>query len=344
MSYDPTTVELFHEFLVSDYCLVAANIFYIYDCLITLDIEVEYFWKGPFTGAKALFLANRYVAFVNVIVNYFQLIQFKSDKVRPLESASLIVNSCALYQRAGLALVYLQFLPPAVFSSLRAYALSKNWPLALFILILSLVPYGVNMADYGYGLTGFVDPVFGCLNTDVEPLNISIILIVAFQVTCLITSDVLLIIITWIRLYRRHIFAAVSRSLTFERVLIQNGTLYFIILLVMNVLHLSFSMASISGNGGYSAVTAFTPVVTSTLVSRFLLDLQRAKHKPQHLDIDQSTFIFTESSGLASMNFASRVMGSIGETLAGDTEVDAFEIDALKDMELSQVGQSAERK
>ena len=81
-----------------------------------------------------------------------------------------------------------------VFSCLRAFALSKNWPLALFILLLSLVPYGVNMvrkrdqpvgrrtcfadsgwqADYGYGLTGVVDPLFGCLNGDEEPLNISI--------------------------------------------------------------------------------------------------------------------------------------------------------------------------
>ena len=64
--------------------------------------------------------------------------------------------------------------------------------MASLILVLSLVPLGVNMvhrfvraknvtephgayqADFGYGLTGVVDPVFGCLNADEEPLNISI--------------------------------------------------------------------------------------------------------------------------------------------------------------------------
>ena len=74
--------------------------------------------------------------------------------------------SCALYERAGLALVYLQLLPPAgmsaalavvgwvlitdpiVFSGLRGYALSKNLPLAGLILVLSLVPFGINMVRH----------------------------------------------------------------------------------------------------------------------------------------------------------------------------------------------------
>ncbi|KAM5536617.1 hypothetical protein V8D89_009712 [Ganoderma adspersum] len=159
--YDPSTVEIFYEFLVEDYCLVTAGAFYIYDILLTLDVEVEFFWKGPFTGAMALFLSNRYLALANLILNFFQLLPYRSDR------------SCALYERAGLALVYLQFLPPAVFSGLRAYALSKNWPLAVLVLVLSLVPFGINMADFGFHLSGFVDPVFGCLTTDTESLSIS---------------------------------------------------------------------------------------------------------------------------------------------------------------------------
>ena len=35
-------------------------------------------------------------------------------------------------------------------------------------------PHGAYQADFGYGLTGVVDPVFGCLDADEEPLNISI--------------------------------------------------------------------------------------------------------------------------------------------------------------------------
>ncbi|KAM5536616.1 hypothetical protein V8D89_009711 [Ganoderma adspersum] len=97
----------------------------------------------------------------------------------------------------------------------------------------------------------------------------------------------------------------------------------------MNVLHLCFSLLSISGDGGgYSAVTAFTPVVTSVLISRFLLDLQRAKHKHHNMhNSSLTTLTFTNSSTLGSMNFANRVMHSLGETLAGDTEVEVESIE-----------------
>ena len=52
-------------------------------------MEVEYFWKGPFTGATGLFLTNRYLALINVVINYFQLMPIKSDKVGSIVRACL---------------------------------------------------------------------------------------------------------------------------------------------------------------------------------------------------------------------------------------------------------------
>ena len=40
-----------------------------------------------------------------------------------------------------------------------------------------------------------------------------------------------------------------------------------------------------------------------------------------------TTLTFTNSSTLGSMNFANRVMHSLGETLAGDTEVEVESIE-----------------
>nr|VWO98236.1 Uncharacterized protein [Ganoderma boninense] len=170
-SYDPTTVEIFYELLVEDYCLVAAGAFYIYDILLTLDVEVEFFWKGPFTGATALFLTNRYLALANLILNFFQLLPYRSDRrawfwsifnsyLPPVCPPSQLLTDCLIID--GIA-----------FSALRAFALSKNWPLAVLILVLSLVPFGINMADFAFHLSGVVDPVFGCLTTDTESLSIS---------------------------------------------------------------------------------------------------------------------------------------------------------------------------
>ncbi len=50
----------------------------IYDTLLTLDREVDLFWTGRMTGARILFLADRYISFWTV----FDLIELGpfSDK------------------------------------------------------------------------------------------------------------------------------------------------------------------------------------------------------------------------------------------------------------------------
>ena len=34
----------------------------MYECMITFDHEVEYFWKRTFPGASALYIFNKYLA------------------------------------------------------------------------------------------------------------------------------------------------------------------------------------------------------------------------------------------------------------------------------------------
>ncbi|TBU47582.1 hypothetical protein BD309DRAFT_1053160 [Dichomitus squalens] len=222
-TYDPTLVKTVYEFFVGNYCSITSNVFYIYDCLLTLDDEVEFFWKRPFTGATALFLFNRYLALADVLTLFFS---WSGQNAWYSDAAAWYNNDrvriCAIDERITLAIVYLQLLPPAVFSCLRAFALSKSWPLAMLVLVLALVPYGVNMADYGYNVTGVPDSIFGCALSDTEPMHISIIFTILSR-TCLIVQDAILLIITWARLYRRHVFGGILRRLTFESVLLQDG-------------------------------------------------------------------------------------------------------------------------
>lgn len=75
-------------------CLTA---FYIYDVLLTFDVEVEFFWKGPFTGATALFLSNRYLALANLILNFFQLLPYRSDRVSLIHSKTDGTNTDRVY-------------------------------------------------------------------------------------------------------------------------------------------------------------------------------------------------------------------------------------------------------
>ena len=34
---------------------------YLYECILTLDIEIKYFWTGNITGATMLYLLNKYI-------------------------------------------------------------------------------------------------------------------------------------------------------------------------------------------------------------------------------------------------------------------------------------------
>ncbi|TBU34112.1 hypothetical protein BD311DRAFT_747166 [Dichomitus squalens] len=52
------------------------------------------------------------------------------------------------------------------------------------------------------------------------------------------------------------------------------------------------------------------------LISRFLLDLQKAKHSSHNLHGDQSTLNSGSRSEVGSVSFASRVVGSLDETLS----------------------------
>ncbi|RPD58253.1 hypothetical protein L227DRAFT_613011 [Lentinus tigrinus ALCF2SS1-6] len=93
------------------------------------------------------------------------------------------------------------------------------------------------------------------------------------------------------------------------------------ILALLNVLHLLFTMLSIAVEAlaDVSLVTIFTEPITSILVSRFLLDLQkvnRYRANPQ---------LSSVSIGQGSLHFAnSRVIGSLGESLPppGDTSLE----------------------
>ncbi|PIL27782.1 hypothetical protein GSI_10935 [Ganoderma sinense ZZ0214-1] len=78
--YDPSTIKFLADSLGLAYCLVASGVFYIYDILLTLDVEVEFFWKDPLTGAAALFFANQYLALASLVLNLFELLPLRTDK------------------------------------------------------------------------------------------------------------------------------------------------------------------------------------------------------------------------------------------------------------------------
>ncbi|KAI0697813.1 hypothetical protein C8T65DRAFT_743017 [Cerioporus squamosus] len=279
--------SLFDTLYTENYCAVAASALFIYETFVTFEQEVACFWTYERAAASVLFFANKWSYMTVSVTNLVQLASFPSDK-------RLIV---------GFAFIILQFVPGAVFSSLRAYVLTRSKLLGLLVLTLSLAPVGANLVEYGYHVSGENLPPFGCREIDnttaALDLRFDLLVFIVYQLVLiilvissrvpLIVADILLICVTWTTLGGRGAFEDVrkSRRLSLSGILFRNGTIYFIALFILNILHLALTLTALTGNGlAISKVTVFIAPISAILVSRFLLELQAANQVVVRVDPD----------------------------------------------------------
>ncbi|RDX49621.1 hypothetical protein OH76DRAFT_1403520 [Lentinus brumalis] len=192
-------------------------------------------------------------------------------------------ESCSGFEKATAAILVLQFLPGAVFSALRTFVLSKSKLFGSLVFLLSLAPVGANLVFFGYGLSGQNFSPFGCAETDRITAAIEIRLVYISRVP-LIVADVLLIYVTWTKLSSRGAMRTIrqSKRLSLSDILLRDGSVLF----MLNVLHLVFSVTAVIADSGGSYLSVFTSPVTAILISRFLLELQKANQTVVRLDPD----------------------------------------------------------
>ncbi|KAI0819784.1 hypothetical protein BC628DRAFT_1423519 [Trametes gibbosa] len=136
--------QLYSSAIVENYIVLAVGVLLLYEYVITLDQEIRLFWKRRARGASALFFFIRYWTLINYDVLGLTTVFVKHSDSR--------WDGTAIAQFAFSAL---QYIPWGVLSALRVFALSgKHWLLSLVVLLLSLGPAAVNLAAFGYGLTG----------------------------------------------------------------------------------------------------------------------------------------------------------------------------------------------
>ncbi|KAI0695345.1 hypothetical protein C8T65DRAFT_833181 [Cerioporus squamosus] len=273
------TAALFDGLYTGHYCSVAASVIFFYDALVTFDREVACFWTAKRTGASLLFFANKYISMTLYVMGLVQFASFPSDKKQ----------GCALLSIATYAVKVLQFVPGAFFSALRAYVLSRSKLLGLLVFALSLAPVGANLVEYGYQPWGEVFSPFGCFLTDDTTSALDLRVVVISRAP-LIVADILIIYITWTKLSSWAALRDIrqpSKRLSLSDILSRDGTIYFVILFILNVLHLVLSTAAVASDGGEgSYVTNFTMPITTILISRFLLELQEVDQMVVRLDSD----------------------------------------------------------
>ncbi|TFK83871.1 hypothetical protein K466DRAFT_602486 [Polyporus arcularius HHB13444] len=282
-------VDLYNIVSTGNYCDVATSVLFIYDAIVTFNREVACFFSTGPTGASFLFFANKGVSLTFYVMQLIGFMAYPSN------------------QRL--------VLPLRIFAALRAFVLSKSKLLGLLVLTLSAAPAAANLVPFGYGLSGVILAEYGlgCLSTDNTTPDITLkydlrwlvvyaVKLAAYQATNtvtiisrapLIAADILLICITWSKLSSRDTLKVIrqSKRLTLSDKILCNGTVYFIVLSLLNILHLTLSLLSATINGtGSSFVTLFTAPITAILVSRFLLELQEANRMVVRLDPDDPLY------------------------------------------------------
>ncbi|TBU26685.1 hypothetical protein BD311DRAFT_667056 [Dichomitus squalens] len=253
--------------LFENYCDVTAPTVVVYDWLLTFPREAQLMFRGRARPLSvALYLANRYI---NLLDETMGLLGYNT-------SLSTKVRCCTGIAFSNLVLTYLSLLPPALFTGLRAFALSSDWRISSFILILSCLPFATNMVTFGYHLSGLEDPILGCLDDIVQPESL-FKKIGIINRTCTIAADTLLIVLTW-RSLRVQTIGQAAGAISEKGlvgVMLRDGMLYFGILLVLNIAQLLVEELSFFDTLG-DIVAVFSAPLSSILVSHFMLDLQEA--------------------------------------------------------------------
>ncbi|KAI0738471.1 hypothetical protein C8Q80DRAFT_1205474 [Daedaleopsis nitida] len=233
-------------------------------------------------------------------------------------------HSCATTQRVVAVIGMSQYLPWAAFSALRAYALSRSRIWTSIVLILSVAPTAVNLMVFIlHNISGRIDPVSGCRESITIPLSASesatgsIISRIS-----LIIADIILIGITLGSIQRSSrnpvLLMPIRAPRSLQDILFRDGIYYFIVMLILNTLHLICTLASILdpiiGSSG-SNIVQFTEPCTGVLINRFILHLQEASSRKAQTETESSmrseSLVFT-SVGISTGSFAmSTVVGSI---------------------------------
>ncbi|KAL1938229.1 hypothetical protein VTO73DRAFT_11873 [Trametes versicolor] len=133
-----------------------------------------------------------------------------------------------------------QYIAWAAFSGLRALALSNmNWSLASAVFILGLGPFATNIWALSFGLIGISVPPFGC--GGVAGMTPTVII----SRSCSMCEDILVIAVTWRSQLTKHTIGARGSTSSLGNVLVKNGTVYFIVILLLNATHLTLTALSV---------------------------------------------------------------------------------------------------
>ncbi|KAL1937162.1 hypothetical protein VTO73DRAFT_14504 [Trametes versicolor] len=288
-------------------CGLATTALLLYDVLLTSGQEYRYIWRSRKSWiSRILYVCNRYMYLLYLLLNpgtipsisdVVKVDAYISDPSSHVFSDAASAASCTLLVWLTKVLNVLDVIGPAMFTTLRLYALSrKSKTLGGVALVLGMTPFIVN-ASVAYQVVPINLPEpLNCnqINTSSTRLNIGwVVSFLSHSAFCasrlpinmtvivasrgsLILLDSLAAAVTW-----RQTRAAIQlrtgteKRPSLEEVMWENGIVYFCTLFTMNVVNMVLVLLAIAIEPGLpsSYVLLFVDPMSSILNSRFLLAL-----------------------------------------------------------------------
>lgn len=298
---DDGLTQVLHDILTGNYVNCAMMCLVLYEFVVTFDQEVEVGWKRKFTATSLLLLATRWLMVLGPIVTFVP--------VGPT-GCSTIYAFIDLSFMAAVAVI-------SLFSALRVYALwqasSARYAYAAVVLMLGLVPVWTNIYLWTRTSIEYVElPLFStCTTWSALPDKTNNALLY-FTRGCAIASDVVVLVLTWIKsLSQFREMRQLKMGSSVSTILLRDGTIYFVALLVMNILQVVTYSTGLAGGAAYAIV--FLQALPPLLVQRFMLNLRQLSAPP----VDSAAANVADLSRF-SVHFRvpSDFLGNIGEPLA----------------------------
>ncbi|KAI0786304.1 hypothetical protein C8Q75DRAFT_773254 [Abortiporus biennis] len=289
---------------------VSSDVLVMYDIMISFDQEVQRIWSQRWTGAKILFLINRYSAaarfFTGALTSWAPDTPHRCSISYDWYNISLIVSMTAA----------------AFFGALRVWAIwgfwgSSRWVMSFFVLCVGLSVALLNL--YRVTILRFVG---GPIDTEVHICLSHLTEVVHGQKlqnfaiatrTLSIAADLVVLLATWAKTYqlRREAIQSGVRTNMF-RLLVRDGTFNFLILLILNVLAIILDFSGPT----FNPIPTFGTAMTSILISRLMLNLRGIStvttDSTTRRGGDPNTTTATNLSSFRAADVAEVIFGTIG--------------------------------
>ncbi|EED81378.1 predicted protein [Postia placenta Mad-698-R] len=330
---------------------------FVYDSVISFNLEWRAVWSRKITGATAIYLALRYVTLANVvtyvITGTVTSCEIMLNYVGPSALISNLVEIgtfCGTYLAQAVQQSNGMWL--AAFASIRVYAIDgRRWTKAAIVMMLGLVPVAINIyAGSQTSLTyiaqfctmrfsmsaskyNMSDPdvqdvrQLMCTSPELEYDVFTAFPVLLITRICVLMSNVLVVISTWQATCANQTVTALNSRGSLTAVLFRDGTVYFALVVGLNAANIVVALLQ------EESIDLSAPVelIGTVVLCRFFLNLRHFSSGP---DVHNSNM---SSHASAFSSFASRIIGNLGEMLEDDPPApdDDFEgeLDGLNDAE-----------